>query len=221
MSKSPYISSPNIMLSPKYSVLSVALDYGQKAVLRAGTPMSAAGAVANDGTAVGILLYDCHKSLGVTVGQVVIAGYIDKAVAAANSQIAVSAAAKAAMKNIVFSNDVGFEPVALPEIDAETDIGKVLGVDEDGAMSLLPAPMPMPEIDPEADVGKVLTVTEDGDLSLLPLPDPEPVEYIRLKSSTEGSEKIFKLTVDDDGELTATEEVEPEPEEDPETEPGE
>lgn len=221
MSKSPYISSPNIMLSPKYTVLDMDLNYGAKSILRAGTPISAAGEVANDGTALGILLYDCHKSLGVTVGQVVIAGYIDKDVAAANSSITVSAAAKAAMKNIVFSGDEGAEPVAMPEIDEEADIGKVLGVGEDGAIGLLPVPVPMPEIDPEADIGKVLTVDSDGELTLQPLPDPEPVEYIRLKSSTEGSEKIFKLTVDDDGELTATEEVEPEPEEDPEEDPGE
>lgn len=42
--------------------------------------------------------------------------------------------------------------------------------------------------------------------------------YIILKSSTEDSTKKFKVTVDDDGVLTATEIAEPEPEPEPEPE---
>ena len=37
-------------------------------------------------------------------------------------------------------------------------------------------------------------------------------DSVLLKSSTESSTKVFAITVDDDGEITATEVVEPEPE---------
>lgn len=47
-------------------------------------------------------------------------------------------------------------------------------------------------------------IAEEGKISA----DPDEVRsYIRLKSSTASSTKIFKVTVDDTGELTATEET--------------
>lgn len=179
MSVSPYISSPNILDAAEYTAKAMALTFGDADVIKAGTPIDADGAVANDETAIGVLLADVHKELG-AVGQVVIFGFINTAAAQTHSGVTVTDAAKRAMKNLKFSGDTGVEPVPMPEIDKESDIGKVLGV------------------------------TEDGTIGLLELEDPEDPEThtftsILIHSSTAESEKVFAITVDDDGELTATE----------------
>jgi hypothetical protein len=69
-------------------------------ICKAGTPISAAGAVANSASALGILLHDVHQ--GRPQGTIVIGGYINTAAAQKHSGVTVSEDAKAAMKNVVF-----------------------------------------------------------------------------------------------------------------------
>ena len=69
-------------------------------VCKAGTPLDADGAVANDGTVIGILLTDVQQAR--PQGTIVIGGYIKTAVAQTHSGVTVAAAAKAALKNVVF-----------------------------------------------------------------------------------------------------------------------
>lgn len=69
-------------------------------ICKAGTPISAAGAVANSASAMGILLCDVHKDR--PQGTLVIGGYINTAAAKAHSGVTIADEAKAAMKNVVF-----------------------------------------------------------------------------------------------------------------------
>lgn len=69
-------------------------------ICKAGTPISAAGAVANTASAMGILLCDVHQSR--PQGTLVIGGYINTAAAKAHSGVTIAEDAKAAMKNVVF-----------------------------------------------------------------------------------------------------------------------
>jgi hypothetical protein len=73
-------------------------------VCKAGTPMAADGkkaATTSDAsTAVGVLLWDVYEDR--PQGTIVIGGYINTAKAQAHSGVTVDAAAKAAMKNVVF-----------------------------------------------------------------------------------------------------------------------
>ena len=67
---------------------------------KAGTPISASGAKANDATAIGVLLHDVAMER--PQGTVVIGGYIKTAVAQAHSGVTISENAKSALKNVVF-----------------------------------------------------------------------------------------------------------------------
>ena len=70
-------------------------------VCKAGTPLDAAGAVANDGTAVGILLYDVYEEN--PNGSLVKAfAVINLANAEANSGLTIDTAVKTALANVVF-----------------------------------------------------------------------------------------------------------------------
>ena len=69
-------------------------------VCKAGTPISAAGAIANSASAFGILLHDV--TIDRPQGTIVIGGYINTARAQAHSGVTVSEEAKTAMKNVVF-----------------------------------------------------------------------------------------------------------------------
>lgn len=133
MAVSPYISSPNILDVPEYVAKNIQLVFGARQILKAGTPIGEAGAVKNDGDAIGVLLFDVHKSLGNTYGAVVISGRVKTDVAASHSGITLTAAAKAAMKNIAFTDDAPAAP--LPEATAE-DAGKSVVVGEDGGYTL-------------------------------------------------------------------------------------
>lgn len=101
----PYICAPNIMDTPDYTTKMVALDMGDETVIKAGTPISADGKAANDETAIGILLNDCHACLGTSRGLVVISGRIKQDVATAHSGVTISDEAKSAMVNITFTGD--------------------------------------------------------------------------------------------------------------------
>lgn len=101
----PYICAPNIMDTPDYQTKMVTLDMTGQTVIKAGTPISAEGKVANDETAIGILLNDCHACLGACRGLVVISGRIKQDVAAEHSGITISDEAKSTMINLTFTGD--------------------------------------------------------------------------------------------------------------------
>lgn len=101
----PYICAPNIMDTPDYTTKTMVLDMTGKTVIRAGTPISAGGKVANDETAIGILLQDCRACLGTRRGLVVIDGRIKQDVAKKHSGVTISDKAKAAMINVTFTGD--------------------------------------------------------------------------------------------------------------------
>ncbi len=101
----PYICAPNIMDTPDYTTKTVVLDMTGKTVIKAGTPISADGKVANDETAIGILLQDCHACLGTRRGLMVISGRIKQNVAKDHSGVTISDEAKAALINITFTGD--------------------------------------------------------------------------------------------------------------------
>ena len=107
MSRSPYLSNPNILAHPDRIVQTVALDMTAQESYLAGSPISAEGKLANDATAIGILLYDVHKSIGGRDGTVVISGRIKQDVAAEWSGVAISAEAKSALVDITFTGDGG------------------------------------------------------------------------------------------------------------------
>lgn len=101
----PYICAPNITDTPDYTTKMVTIDMGDETVIKAGTPISADGKAANDETAIGILLNDCHACLGTSRGLVVISGRIKQDVAAEHSGVTISDEAKSAMVNITFTGD--------------------------------------------------------------------------------------------------------------------
>lgn len=101
----PYICAPNIMDTPDYQTKMVTLDMADKPIIKAGTPISAEGKVANDETAIGILFNDCHACLGAHRGLVVISGRVKQDVAAEHSGITISDEAKSAMINLTFTGD--------------------------------------------------------------------------------------------------------------------
>lgn len=137
ITKSPYICAPNIMDTPDYVTKVVELDMTGADCIMAGSPISADGNVANDATAIGILLNDCHACLGSHRGLVVISGRVKKDVAEAHSGITISPAARTAMNNVTFSGAGGAS--GLPEVTAD-DAGKVLMVGEDGQWVAAEAP---------------------------------------------------------------------------------
>ena len=111
ITESPYLCSPNILWHPDCQTKAVALDFaGTGGCIKAGSPISAAGKVANDATAVGVLLHNAHE-LCCTQGLVVIGGYIKTDVAAENSGIKISDAARAAMGRLAF---IGADGVPQP-----------------------------------------------------------------------------------------------------------
>lgn len=105
MSRSPYLSNPNILAHPDRIVETVALDLTAQETYLAGSPINAEGKLANDETAIGILLYDVRKRTGGKRGVVVVSGRINQEAAAAWCGITISDAAKSALVNITFSDD--------------------------------------------------------------------------------------------------------------------
>lgn len=122
----PYICAPNIMDTPGYTTKTVVLDMTGKTVIKAGTPISADGKVANDETAIGILLQDCHACLGTRRGLVVISGRIKQDVAKDHSGVTISDEAKAAMINVTFTGDGArsVKPDALAGLNTAIPIAK-------------------------------------------------------------------------------------------------
>lgn len=94
--------APEILFNSEYVGRAVTLDTASFAdgVCKAGTPISAAGAVANTAEAMGILLHDVYEER--PQATVVIGGYINTAVAQEHSGVTVAEEAKTALKNVVF-----------------------------------------------------------------------------------------------------------------------
>lgn len=91
-----------ILYNSEYVGKAVTLDESafSEGICKAGTPISAVGAVANTASAIGILLHDV--TVGRPQGTVVIGGYIHTARAQKHSGVTIADAAKTAMKNVVF-----------------------------------------------------------------------------------------------------------------------
>ena len=106
---SPYISGPDILEHPTRTVKEVRLDFSGVAdgCIKAGSPINAAGKVANDATAIGILLHDNYSDCGCGHGMVVVAGRIKADVAEQHCGIAISAEAKGGMPAVAFVNAAG------------------------------------------------------------------------------------------------------------------
>ena len=95
-------NSVEILFNSEYVGRALTLDTAAftEGVCKAGTPIAQNGMVANDATAVGILLVDVHEDR--PQGTVVIGGYIHTARAQEHSGVTVADAAKTALKNVVF-----------------------------------------------------------------------------------------------------------------------
>lgn len=106
---SPYINGPDILEHATRTVKEVHLDFSSVAdgCIKAGSPISAAGKVANDATAIGILLHDNYSDCGCGHGMVVVAGRIRADVAEQHSGIKISAEAKGGMPAVAFVDAAG------------------------------------------------------------------------------------------------------------------
>lgn len=102
MAQSPYISAPNILDSADYSTKALELVFAGNTTIKAGTPINGAGEIANDGTAIGVLLEDVHDFSN-HVGKVVICGRVNTEIAAEHSGVDITDDAKAAMNNLTFT----------------------------------------------------------------------------------------------------------------------
>lgn len=103
----PYICTVDLLWHPDHKSRPVTLDYtGTDGVIKAGTPISAAGAVANNGNAIGILLRDSYDGFHVA-GSVVIDGFIRQDVAEEHSGVQLTDDAKRAMSKLVFVDAEG------------------------------------------------------------------------------------------------------------------
>lgn len=98
-----------ILKRPPFEGVPITLDFtsvtdvdaatGRK-VVKAGTPISAAGVAANTSSAIGILLYDVLENR--PQGTILKKAYIDEAVAKTHSGVTIDDAVKAALPMIVF-----------------------------------------------------------------------------------------------------------------------
>lgn len=106
ITKSPYIPGPDILYCNNSCVTRpVQLDFGEADMLPAGTPINPDGQVANDVTALGILLYDTYKGFGSGRALLLIGGHVKLDVVQEHSGITLSSEAKSALKSIVFVGD--------------------------------------------------------------------------------------------------------------------
>lgn len=96
------IDCPEILYNAEYVGDAVTLDTTAFAdgLCKAGTPISAAGKIANDASAAGILLHDVVVDR--PQGTIVIGGYIRTERAQNHSGVTVAEAAREALKNVVF-----------------------------------------------------------------------------------------------------------------------
>ena len=96
-----------ILKRPKFEGIPITLDFTEvvagddgKKVVKAGSPISAAGVVANTSSAIGILLYDVVEDN--PQATILKKAYIDTAKAQTNCGLTYDAAVKAALPMVVF-----------------------------------------------------------------------------------------------------------------------
>lgn len=100
-----YLCSPDILAAPDSVKYTVRIDFStvEGDVVRAGTPISRDGKIANDTTAFGILLRDTWRQSPIT--KICIDGLIDFALAQEHSGVVLTSEAKATLRNIRFVGD--------------------------------------------------------------------------------------------------------------------
>ena len=91
-----------ILKRPPFEGIPITLDFSDVAsgIVKAGSPISAAGVVANTSSAIGILLFDVTADR--PQGTILKKAYINEDVAEAHASITYDAAVKAALPMIVF-----------------------------------------------------------------------------------------------------------------------
>lgn len=94
--------SVEILFNSEYVGRALTLDTTAftEGVCKAGTPIAQDGTIANDATAVGILLNDVQEER--PQATVVVGGYINTARAQKHSGVTIADTAKSALKNVVF-----------------------------------------------------------------------------------------------------------------------
>jgi hypothetical protein len=101
-----YLGDVQILKRAPFEGIAKTLDFsGVDAVngvktIKAGTPISSAGAIANSSSAFGILLFDVTDDR--PQGTLVTKGYINTSVAEAHAGITYDSGAKSALKNVIF-----------------------------------------------------------------------------------------------------------------------
>lgn len=115
ITKCPYLCGPDVLFHPDCTTKSIKLDYSSvtDGVIKGGSPINAAGKVANDATAIGVLRRDCYEGYHPR-GQVIIGGYVDQDKAQQNSGIVLAGEPKAAMANVLFVDDSGVPRPGVP-----------------------------------------------------------------------------------------------------------
>ena len=97
-----YAGDVQILKRPPFEGIPVTLDFTsvEGGVVKAGSPISAAGVVANTADAIGILLFDVYEAR--PQGTVLKKAYINTAVAQAHSGVTIAAAVKTALPMVIF-----------------------------------------------------------------------------------------------------------------------
>ena len=97
-----YGADVQILKRPPFEGIAITLDFTnvQGGIVKAGSPISAAGVVANTADAIGILLWDVTEDR--PQGTILKKAYINTAVAQAHSGVTIAAAVKSALPMIVF-----------------------------------------------------------------------------------------------------------------------
>lgn len=102
-----YGGDVQILKRPPFEGIAITLDFTSvvagadgKKVVKAGSPISAAGVVANTSSAIGILLFDVYEAR--PQATIIKKGYVNKAVAEAHCGLTYDAAVKAALPMVVF-----------------------------------------------------------------------------------------------------------------------
>ena len=97
--------NPEILTHANAQTMYVPINFEghQEKTMRAGSPISMKGKLANDNTAMGILLDDVTREY--PMGEIVIFGFVDFEIAQNASGVVLTPEAKSAMKNITFVGD--------------------------------------------------------------------------------------------------------------------
>lgn len=105
--KSSYAGTIEILASKDYDAIPVKVATPESGtVVKAGTPLTAAGASTTGANAVGILLYDVDTAANPNAAAVV-HGIIDAAKAQAHSGVTYASALYSALPGIVFRTNIG------------------------------------------------------------------------------------------------------------------